>query len=165
MNGEAALSVGKGRIVDIGAENGAKMGLGRMLSLFSLQTIPRRLSLDFSDVFQKGYSFDSVKGDFKMDDGNISTNNMKFDGPVAAIGINGRIGLNQHDYDLVLSVTPYVTSSIPVAATLLTGNPLIGLGALAVNTVVGSQVSRVTTHYYNVTGPWNNPAWKTVSSP
>lgn len=165
MNGTASFELSKGRIVDIGEENGAKMGLGRMLSLFSLQTIPRRLSLDFSDVFQKGYSFDTVKGDFKIDNGDIYTSNVKFDGPVAKIGINGKIGLTDHDYNLVLSVTPYVTSSIPVAATLLTGNPLIGLGVFAVNTVVSSQVSKVSTYYYNVTGPWNNPSWKTISAP
>ncbi len=164
MNGVASFELGKGRIADIGKENDAKMGLGRLLSLFSLQTIPRRLSLDFSDVFQKGYSFDSVKGDFKIDDGDVYTSNFRFDGPVAKLGINGRIGLKNHDFDIVLSITPYVTSSIPVAATLLV-NPFVGLGALAVNTVVGSQISKASTYYYNVTGSWNNPSWKSVSTP
>lgn len=164
MNGNASLNLGEGRVLDVGDENSAQMGLGRMLSLFSLQTIPRRISLDFSDLVQKGYSFDYVKGDFVIDDGDIRTKNMRFDGPVAKIEIGGRIGLQAHDFNLVLSVTPYVTSSIPVAATILTGNPLIGLGVLAVNTVVGSQVSKVTTHYYTVTGPWHNPVWTATSS-
>lgn len=164
MSGRASLVMGAGRIVDIGAENGAKMDLGRMLSIFSLQTIPRRLALDFSDVFQKGYSFDSIRGDFNIQNGDLNTHNMRFDGPVAQVSINGRIGLKSKDYDFILSVTAHVTSSIPVAATLLTGNPLIGLGALAVNTVLGSQVSGVTTNYYSVTGPWNNPTWKSIKS-
>lgn len=164
IDGSASMKIGKGRIVDIGAENSAKMSLGQMLSVFSLQTIPRRLSLDFSDIFQKGYSFDSVNADFKIEDGDIFTTNFTFEGPVAKIKIDGRIGLTQEDYDFVLSVTPYVTSSLPVAATLLTGNPLIGLGAFAVNAVVGSQVSKVTTHYYLVTGPWKNPSWRTIKN-
>ncbi len=166
LNGQASLTLGQGRIVDIGQQNGAKMDLGRMLSIFSLQTIPRRLSLDFSDVFQKGYSFDSVNGDFTIQNGGLFTNNLKFEGPVAGVSINGRIGLTSKDYNFILSVTPHVTSSLPVAATLatlLTGaNPLIGLGAFAVNTVIGPQVSNATTYYYSVTGPWNNPTWKSV---
>ncbi len=164
INGHASLILGPGRIVDIGKEGGAKMDLGRMLSIFSLQTIPRRLSLDFSDVFQKGYSFDSVRGDFNIQSGDVYTRNLRFDGPVASVSINGRIGLKDKDYNFILSVTAHVTSSLPVAATLLTGNPLIGLGAFAVNTVIGSQVSNATTYYYSVTGPWNNPSWKAVSA-
>lgn len=164
MSGKASLVLGEGRIVDIGKENGAKMDLGRMLSIFSLQTIPRRLALDFSDVFQKGYSFDSVRGDFTIKQGDLYTSNLRFDGPVAKIDIDGRIGLKNKDYNFILSVTAHVTSSIPVAATLLTGNPLIGLGAFAVNAMIGSQVSKATSNYYSVTGSWNNPVWKSVKS-
>lgn len=163
MNGNASLSLGQGRIVDIGDQGGVKMDIGRMLSIFSLQTIPRRLTLDFSDVFEKGYSFDSVRGDFTVQNGDVYTKNMRIDGPVAQVGINGRIGLKNKDYDFILDVTAHVTSSIPVAVTLLT-NPLIGLGALAINTVIGSKVSSVTTNYYAVTGPWNNPKWTSIKS-
>lgn len=163
MNGSASLDLDRGRIVDVGEASGAKMDFGRMLSVFSLQTIPRRLMFDFSDVFSKGYSFDSFRGDFRLEDGDAYTNNMQIEGPVAGIHIVGSIGLADKDYDLTLSITPHVTSSIPVAAGLLTMNPLVGLGAFAVNTMIGSGVSKVTTYYYNVTGPWNNPRWKTVS--
>lgn len=163
LNGTAKIDIGHGRIVNIGETSGAKMELGRMLSIFSLQTIPRRLSLDFSDVFQSGYSFDSIKGDVNFQNGNAIAKNVSFDGPVAKVSINGRIGLKAEDYDFILSVTPYVTSSIPVAATLLTGQPLIGLAALAATTVMGSPLSKVTTYYYNVTGSWSNPHWQSVS--
>jgi uncharacterized protein (TIGR02099 family) len=162
MKGTASLDIGPGRIVNVGETSGAKMDLGRMLNIFSLQTIPRRLSGDFSDIFQKGYSFDSLRGDFKLNNGNAVTSNMRFDGPVARVGINGRIGLSRKDVDFTLSVTPYVTSSIPVAATLITANPLVGLGALAVNTVIGSQVSKVATYHYAVSGSWDNPSWQSI---
>lgn len=164
LNGSAKLDLGPGRIVDIGKQNDAKMGLGQLLSIFSLQTIPRRLSLDFSDVFSKGYTFDTLRGNFTFQNGNAYTSDFLFNGPVAKVGINGRIGLADKDFNFTLIVTPYVTSSIPVAATatLLTGNPLIGLGAFAVNTMLGPQVSKATTYYYAVTGPWNDPVWKSV---
>ncbi len=165
LNGRATLDVERGRIVDIGKENGAKMDLGRMLSIFSLQTIPRRLTLDFSDLFQKGYSFDSVRGDFNLRNGDVFTNNMRFDGPVAKVGIDGRIGLNKKDYHFTLSVTPNVTSTLPIAATLISaGNPIVGAAAFAVSSLIGSQVNKVATYYYTVTGPWNNPSWKPMNS-
>ncbi len=163
LNGEASLDINKGRIVDIGETSSAKMDLGKMLSIFSLQTIPRRLSFDFSDIFQKGYSFDYLKGDFVFKNGNLLTNNTRFEGPVARVGIDGRIGLVKKDYDLKLSVTPYITSSIPVAAALVTLNPLVGVGAYAVSKVVSSGVNKVTTHEYLVTGSWSHPSWR--SSP
>jgi uncharacterized protein YhdP len=163
LKGKAKLELGPGRVVEIGEGSGAKMDLGRMLSIFSLQSLPRRLSLDFSDVFQKGYSFDSVRGDFVFQNGSAYTNNLRFNGPVASVGIDGRIGLKNKDYDFTLIVTPYVTASLPVAAAVM-GGPWIGLAAFAVNTVLGSQVSKVTAYYYSVTGTWANPVWKAVQA-
>jgi uncharacterized protein (TIGR02099 family) len=165
MSGRASLDLGKGRIVELSQTSGAKMDLGRMLSIFSLQTIPRRLSLDFSDVFQKGYSFDLFKGDFKFENGSAYTSNTRFDGPVARVDIYGRIGIVEQDYDFTLSVTPHVTSSIPVAATLITGQPVIGIAAWAVDKVISTGVSKATTYYYAVNGPWANPAWNAIKTP
>lgn len=164
LNGDVSLNIGKGRIIDVGKETDAKMGIGRMLSLFSFQTIPRRLSLDFSDLFQKGYSFDSIKGNYHFFKGDALTQDMRIDGPVAKVKISGRIGFVAKDFDLNLKVTPYVTESIPVAAAVITGQPLIGVAAWAVNKVIGSQVSKVTTYVYHVAGPWDNPRWESVSS-
>ncbi|OGT44823.1 MAG: TIGR02099 family protein [Gammaproteobacteria bacterium RIFCSPHIGHO2_12_FULL_37_34] len=167
MTGHANLDLGKGRIVEIGQSSEAKMGIGRMLSIFSLQSIPRRLMLDFSDLFQKGYSFDNVRGDFDLHQGNAYTTNLRFDGPIARVSINGRIGLEKKDYDFTLSVTPYVSSGIPVAAGyagFLTGGPIGGAAALAVSTVLGPAVSKAATYYYVVKGPWDNPSWASVDA-
>lgn len=165
LSGSASVEIGKGRIVGLSQENDAKMDLGRMLNLFSLQSIPRRLSLDFSDVFSKGYAFDSVKADFKFDRGNANTTNMRFEGPLAKVEIRGKIGLAAKDFDIILSITPYVTSSIPVAATLITGQPVIGVAAWAVNKMIGGEVNKVATYYYAVTGSWLNPGWKAIPAP
>jgi uncharacterized protein YhdP len=164
LSGNLSFSFGKGRIVG-GQTTGAKMGLGKMLSLFSLQTLPRRLSLDFSDLFQQGYSFDSFKGNFVLDNGRAHAKNMAFDGPMATVRVYGNIGLNNKTYDLTLSITPNnVTSSLPVAATILTGmNPIVGVAAFVANGVLGRAVSRATMYYYKVTGTWTDPQWQEVS--
>ena len=162
MNGSLAIKLGRGRIVEVSQASSAKMDIGRMLNIFSLQSIPRRLSFDFSDVTQKGYIFDFVRGDISLKDGSAYTSNMRFEGPLASIQIAGRIGLVAKDYDLELSITPHVTASIPVAAALI-WNPLVGLAAFGVNTVLNSGFSKVTTYSYQVKGPWSNPSWQARS--
>lgn len=161
LGGGVSIALGPGRIVDLGQSTGAKMDIGRLLSIFSLQAIPSHFTTGFSDIFQSGYSFTSVRGVFNLQHGNVYTNNLQFAGPVAGVGINGMIGLKDKIFDLTLSVTPYVTNSVPVAATFL-GGPWVGLAALALNTVVSAAHTRLTTYYYAVTGPWSNPSWQPI---
>lgn len=160
LSGRLSLSLGEGRIVNA---DSAGMGIGRMLNLFNLSTLPRRLSLDFSDVFEKGYSFDHVKGDLNLRNGEAYTVNTRFDGPVASIDIAGRIGLERKDYDLTLSVTPYVTSSLWVLSAYAAG-PVAGAAAFVADKLIGGAVSKATTHSYLVTGTWANPVWKEAPS-
>lgn len=160
LAGNMSLKLGAGRIVNLSEETNAKMGLGRILNVFSLQNLPRRLSLNFSDVFEKGYSFDYMKGDFTLKNGSAFTQNIRFDGPIAGIGIAGRIGLIAKDFDLKLNVTPYVTGSLPVVAAIATVNPLAGFATW----LVGHAVSSIITYNYTITGPWDNPIWTQTGS-
>ncbi|WP_348240492.1 AsmA-like C-terminal region-containing protein, partial [Salmonella enterica] len=70
-----------------------------MLGLFSVAALPRRLALDFSDLTDKGLSFDTIHGDFELRDGNAYTNNLLLRGPAAEIGVAGRTGLSSQDFD------------------------------------------------------------------
>lgn len=162
INGTVSLKLTEGRIVDLGSSTDTKIGFGRMLNLFSLQTIPRRLSFDFTDLFEKGYSFDSMKGDFKLEKGNAYTQNARFNGPIARVDIAGRVGLANKDYDITLGVTPYVTSSLPVVAAIA-GGPLALVATWVVDKVVSRAVSNVVTYHYKVTGQWDAPVWKQIS--
>ncbi|MDR3477764.1 MAG: YhdP family protein [Gammaproteobacteria bacterium] len=162
LTGDLSLKLGEGRIVELSEGSDAKMGLGRMLNLFSLSTIPRRLSLNFSDLFEKGYSFDSLTAKFSLRSGSAFTENMRFDGPIASVEIKGRVGLKAKDFDLQLGVTPYVTGSLPLVATIA-GGPIAGVATWVVDKVISSQVSRVTTYQYNVRGPWSNPVWTQIT--
>ncbi len=159
LSGTISFKLGKGRIINLSESTDAKMGLGRLLSVFSLQSLPRRLSLDFSDLFEKGYSFDSLKGDFTLRNGNATTQNTAFNGPIAGIAITGRIGFIAKDFDMKLNVTPYVTSSLPVLTALATVNPIAGIATW----MVGSAMSKMITYTYTITGSWDNPIWTQVS--
>ncbi len=159
LSGSLFLKLGKGRVINLGNSTDAKLGFGRMLNILSLQTLPRRLSLDFTDLFEKGYSFDTMQGHFNLEHGSANTKDTYFDGPIARIEIKGKIGMAAKDYDLILSVTPYVTGSIPIVATLA-GGPVVGAVTWLVEKVASSVVSKVTTYHYSVRGPWDNPVWE-----
>lgn len=163
--GSFYFALEKGRIINLNEANNNKMDLGRMLSLFSLQTIPRRLSLDFSDLFEQGYSFDFIRGNFNLRQGDAYTQKeVTLEGPVASVKAYGRIGLLNKDYDLHLSISPHVTESLPIVAGAITLNPFVGAAAWLVNKMVlSNQVSKVITYNYTVTGPWSNPIWQSTS--
>lgn len=166
LSGGITLDLRHGRVVNLGGATEAKIGLGRVLSVLSLQTIPRRLSLDFSDLFQNGYSFDYMQGSFKLDNGHAYTTNTRFEGPVARIDIAGRIGLTTKDYNLKLGVTTYVSSSlVPAAVAALSPyailNPYVAVATWAVGALL-TQPSKVTSYQYRIVGPWDNPEWDKI---
>ncbi len=158
MSGTIKIAIGPGRILDMGESNNAKMDLGRLLNLFSISAIPRRLALDFSDVVGKGYGFDYIKGDFVLKNGNAFTDNARSDGPIARVEISGRIGMAVQDFDLVVGVTPYVTGSLSTVVAFW--NPLAGAATWLISQAVGKAMSKSTLYHYTVKGPWNNPAWQ-----
>ncbi len=96
-----------------------------MLSILSLQTIPRRLKLDFSDLSQGGYSFDTLKGNFVHKKGVMNTADSYIDGPVAYASIKGDLDIVKQLYSVDLHISPHITASLPIVATIA-GGPYCG---------------------------------------
>lgn len=130
---------------------------GRMLGLMSITALPRRLSLDFSDVTDKGISFDKVSADFELREGNAYTNNLFLTGPQAEVGIVGRTGLANRDYDLTAVAAGDIGGSLSVASTVV-GGPVVGAAVLAFTSLFKQPLKGVTRRYYHIGGPWDNPA-------
>ena len=155
MAGNFELHVSDGRLLDIDP------GGGRLFGLLSLQSLPRRLTLDFDDLFRKGFAFDHIDGVFELENGNAYTNGLLMDGPSARIAISGRTGLTENDYDQHMTVTPALSSSLPVAAALF--GP-IGIGAGAVYFLgqkmfkaIPKRIDKLLSREYSITGSWGNP--------
>ncbi|GJM07274.1 MAG: hypothetical protein DHS20C10_10080 [marine bacterium B5-7] len=163
MSGYLNLDFLKGRIVGLSKKTNQQLGLGKILNLLSLQTLPQRLSLNFSDVTEKGYDFDKLKGDLDFQHGVISTKNTFVDGPVAFVGLSGKIDMGHKQFDLLMKVIPYITSSIPLVATIA-GGPVAGAVAWVANKVFSHQIHDITAHVYKVSGPWDHPGFKQVSA-
>lgn len=154
IQGDANIDVKDGVIPVSG--DAAKMGLGKVLSLFSAQSIQRRLQLNFSDLNQNGYSFNSLLSKLHFQTGNAMVKEGLFDGPEAKIAFTGRIGLARQDYDVKLVVTPYVTSSLPLIATIA-GGPIAGVATYAFDKIAESSIAKFTSYHYLLVGPWSQP--------
>jgi uncharacterized protein (TIGR02099 family) len=136
-----------------------KPGAGRVFGLVSLHTLPRRLSLDFSDLFKKGFSFDRIEGNFVLDGGNAYTNDLQIEGPAARIDITGRIGLADQDYDQLVTVVPNLSSSLPLAG-VLAGGPAVGAALLLAEQLLNDEIDEMAVRRYAVTGPWSEPVYE-----
>ena len=118
--------------------------------------MPRRLTLDFSDLTKKGFEFRVFKGDFVFKKGNAFTRNAYLDGPVAKVSLQGRIGFANKDVDLKLSVAPYVTSSLPLIVGVA-GGPIAGVVTWVVSKILSPSIGKAVGFTYKVTGPWKKP--------
>lgn len=156
ISGIFSISAGYGRIINLSQSTEAGLGFGRVLNMLSLQELPRRLALDFSDIAKTGFSFDTLRGDFSLRSGNAYTQNTRLEGSVAHIKVSGRIGFGARDYDIKLITEPQVASSIPVIAAIA-ASPIIGAISFVASKVVNAVVSKATSYVYYVTGPWDNP--------
>jgi uncharacterized protein (TIGR02099 family) len=148
--GTLHAKVGQGRILDVDP------GAGRLLGLVSLQAIPRRLSLDFSDFFRSGMSFDAIEGRFELRRGDAFTTDLVVRGPSADIAVTGRTGLSARDYDQELQVTPKVGGVLPVVGALAAGPVGIAAGLVAQG-VLKSPIDQMARARYRVTGSWEKP--------
>ncbi len=157
LNGSMDLRLKNGVITHLSPETEEKLGLGKLLSILSLQTIPRRLKLDFSDLSQKGFSFDVFQGHFDIHKGIMSTQDSNLEGPVAAASMKGSLDLVKRLYDLNLQITPHITASLPIVATIA-GGPVAGVAMWIANKMIINQgMQKISGYSYKISGPWNQP--------
>ncbi len=156
LKGHFSFTATNGQIVDIGSSNEAKLNFGRLLTFLSIQSLTKRLQLDFSDLKTKGFDFTNIQGNFILRNSNAITRDVTIEGSVAKISIAGRIGMLNKDYDLIIKVVPHFTSSLPVIVGLA-GGPVAGVVAWLANAVLGSTVQKIAETSYHITGSWSKP--------
>jgi uncharacterized protein YhdP len=155
LNGSIDMRVRKGQLLDVNPK------AGRLFGLLSIQALPRRLMLDFSDLFGKGMAFDAIEGTFQIEDGNAYTNDLFMEGPSASVSVTGRTGLAEQDYDQVVTVMPRVSGTLPVAGAIF--GP-VGVGVGTVLYLAGKLfasahdgIDSLLRFQYTVTGSWDDP--------
>jgi uncharacterized protein (TIGR02099 family) len=150
MSGKMNLSIEKGQFLK------TEPGAARLLGVLNLQALPRRLTLDFSDIFSDGFAFDFVRGDVRIDQGVAFTNNLQMKGVVAGALIEGSADLVRETQNLKVVVVPEInagTASLYVA----TINPLVGLTSYLAQMVLAKPLVRAGTTEFRVDGTWADP--------
>ena len=154
LDGAYSASVEPGRFLNVDP------GSGRLLGLFNVDAISRRLSLDFSDIFSKGLAFDHIKAEGTIVDGDLYSEEMFIVGPSALIEITGRTGLAEEDYDLQVVVAPHVGSQISLISAI--ANPVAGAMVFIAQKVFEKQLLKMIQFQYDITGSWDSPEFTTV---
>jgi uncharacterized protein (TIGR02099 family) len=156
MNGHISMHLGEGQLLNVDPSSA-----GRLFGLLSIQALPRRLTLDFRDLFGKGLAFDKIEGNFDVNNGNAYTNDLVMKGASADVTISGRTGLSTKDYDQIVTVTPQISGSLPVAGALF--GP-VGIGVGTAFYLAGEMfhslrenIDSLLRYQYTITGSWNDP--------
>ncbi len=150
MEGQLRLDVDAGQFLH------ADPGSARLLGVLSLQSLPRRLSLDFRDLFQEGFAFDSVEGDVKVARGVAQTSDMRMRGAQATVLMQGSADLLHETQDLRVLIVPNFDATGAALATMVI-NPAIGLGTLFAQWMLREPLIAAGTSELHITGSWADP--------
>jgi len=149
LSGNFLLRITDGTILE------SEPGVARLFGLLTLQNLPRRLSLDFSDIFRKGFIFDSISANVKADNGVLYSNNFKMSGPAAEVLMEGQVSIAEQTQDLHVLVKPRVSDSFSIAA--LVGGPLVGAAAFIAQKLLKDPLNKILTSEYQLIGTWDKP--------
>jgi uncharacterized protein YhdP len=133
-----------------------KAGSGRLLGFMSLAELPRRLSLNFNDLTDKGLGFNSIKGEFRFAQGLAKTRNLRIDAPAADILISGSTDLVNRRFDQTVQVQPKAGGLLPVIGAATAG-PIGAAAGVVAQAVLNKPIKEGSAIEYRITGPWSNP--------
>lgn len=148
--GTIDLEVGAGRLLEV------EPGVGRVLGILNLGALSRRLALDFTDLYQQGFSFEQILGDIRVGGGKAELRRFEIEGPSSTIRVGGFTDLRARTFDQTVTVEPRIGSSVALASALA-GGPVVGAAVYLADKVSGGAIDKLGSYRYRVTGPWAEP--------
>ena len=155
LNGLLDFSVIDGNIT------GASAGPGRLLGLVSFTALPKRLSLDFRDVFESGFSFDRATGSFSLENGVARTDDVELESSSASIRVVGETDLVGQQYDQLITIRPGLGNTLPIIGALAAG-PGGAAAGLALQGLLHEPLAEASQVRYTITGSWDEPVIEPV---
>ena len=148
--GSFSLRLGSGQLEEIDP------GAGRVFGLLSIVALPRRLSLDFRDVIERGLGFDEIIASFIVNNGIASTCNMSLKGPAADVGVIGNVDLVKMRYNQAAIVSTNIGNTLPIVGAVVAGPPAAA-ALLIFSQVFKKPLQEMAQIYYNIQGPFVDP--------
>ncbi|MBC7161985.1 MAG: TIGR02099 family protein [Immundisolibacter sp.] len=149
LSGQVSGQLQKGTLPDV------EPGVGRLFGILSLDSVMRRLSLDFRDVFGRGFAIDRTDGELQLAAGDAELRDLRVRGPAAHLTLNGHTNLVDRSLDLQVLVVPQVTSSLPLAGAIAA--PGVGAVIYLGQKIFEGAIDKATEQHYRVTGTWAEP--------
>ena len=150
LSGQFNVNVESGQFVK------ADPGIAKLLGVLSLQSLPRRLTLDFRDVFSEGFAFDFVRGDVNINQGLAHTNNLQMRGVNAAVLMEGSADIARETQNIKVVVVPEINAgTASLIATAI--NPAIGLGSFLAQMFLRRPLMQAATQEFHIDGTWSEP--------
>jgi len=149
LSGRVAADIEKGQFKKL------EPGVGRLLGVLSLQSLPRRITLDFRDVFSEGFAFDAIAGEARIARGLMSSEDLRIRGPAAKVALSGQVDLVDETQNLRVRVQPALGETVAVGAML--ANPVVGAVAWLAQKALDDPLDQAFAHEYTVTGGWSDP--------
>lgn len=151
LAGEVSLEIGKGSLLEVDP------GVGRVLGVLNLGALGRRLALDFTDLYDRGFVFQSIKGKLDLAGGRVElVEPLVIEGTSAEVRIEGRANLLDKSLDQVATVTPSLGGGVALASAIAAG-PLVGAAVFIADKASGGALDALGRHAYDIRGPWANP--------
>jgi uncharacterized protein (TIGR02099 family) len=162
LSGNFRIEAGAGQFLKLDP------GPAKLLGVLSLQSLKRRLSFDYQDVFGEGFAFDDITGDVRIQSGVMKSDSLRIVGPAAKVTISGETNLARETQDLRVHVQPTLSGSVSVgAAALLLANPIIGAavgaGTLLAQKIMQDPIDQIFSTDYTIGGTWSDPAVERAS--
>ena len=157
LSGNLLVEASKGQFVKLDP------GIGKLLGVLSLQSLPRRLSLDFRDIFTEGLAFDEIVGTAKVNRGIATTEGFRIQGPAVRVQMSGDVDLNAETQNLRVKVFPSLSDSLSVAGAFAAG-PVAGIAAFVAQKLLKDPLNQLVAYEYSVTGTWADPQVSKINS-
>jgi uncharacterized protein (TIGR02099 family) len=157
LSGHVQMHAEDGQFLEI------EPGLGKLIGLISLQALPRRISLDFRDVFSKGFQFDRIASSAQIDRGELKLKEFRMRGSAAEVEMTGEVNLARETQDLRVRVLPSLTDSAALGIGIV--NPVAGVAAAIAQRILKNPLGQIFAYDYLVTGTWSDPKVEKILPP
>lgn len=151
LAGELHMSLGKGQFLK------TEPGIAKLIGVLNLQSLPRRLTLDFRDVFADGFAFDEIRGKARIDGGVAITEDLRMRGVQAQVAIRGEANIAAETQQLSVTVKPELNAGLASLAYAAVANPMIGFGSFLAQLAFRKPLQDLFTYVYEVLGTWADP--------
>ena len=129
---------------------------GSVLSLFSFSELPKRLLLDFRDVFAEGFIFDRLEADVVFKDNIAYTCNLSIYSSTADVIILGGTNIRERTYNQIVIVQPAISDLLPGGAAMF-GGPAAAASVFLLTKILRRPLKDAGLVYYSVNGSWDKP--------